>query len=107
MNRFPGLPIKFFKIWEAYAANIELTQSCLADGEARDSQLVDAISAAVQECCTFQVGQEAVNCTYRQPRAARNLFGREAVRRLAEELQQAQSALQRRNVVAPFWMISH
>src|SRR5271166_3281601 len=107
MNRFPGLPIEFLKIRKAHPANIELAQRCLADGETRDSQLVDAIPAAVQECCTFQVGQKTVDCTHRQPRATRNLLGREAVRRLTEELQQTQSALQRRNVVASFWMIGH
>ena len=107
MNGFARLAIQFLKIREAHPSKIKLTQRRLADRKARDSQLVYAIPAAVQEARIFQVNQKTMDCAYRQPRAARNLFRSKSVRRLAEELQKTQSALQRRNVVAWFWMISH
>jgi hypothetical protein len=98
---------QFLKVRQAHPANIELAQRRLADCETCDSQVVDAIPAAVQESRRFQIRQKTVDRTHRQPRLARDLFRSEPLRRLAEQLQKTQPTLQRRDVVASFLRIRH
>src|SRR4029077_8367175 len=97
----------FPKIGQADAANIELAQSRLADGETSDSQVVHAVRAAVQKPRALQICQETVDRTHRQAGAAGHVFRGEAIGRFAEHLQKAQSALQGGDVVRAFWSISH
>src|SRR6202042_2643106 len=101
------LPVQFLKIRQAHAANIQLTQGRLPDREASDSQVIHSVPTAVQKARTLQIRQKTVNRAHRQPGAAGNLFRGEPIRRLAEDLEKAQPALQRRDVVAPFWSVGH
>ena len=80
MDGFARLPVQLLKIRLAHPTNIELAQSHLADRETGDSQVVHAVSAAVQKACTFQVRQETVDGAHWQPGAARNLLRGEPMR---------------------------
>src|SRR5271157_1674377 len=107
MNGFASLPVQFLKIRQAHPANVELTQSRLANRETSDSQVIHAVPAAVQKACTFQIRQKTMNRAHRQPRPPRHLLRGESVRRLTEDLEQPQPALQGRDVVASLWSIGH
>lgn len=61
MSGFARLLIQLLKVPQTYPANVELAQSCLADGKTRDSQPVHAIPAAVQEARSLQVCEKTVN----------------------------------------------
>ena len=107
MNGFARLPVQFLKVWQTDAANIELSHSRLADGETRDPQVIHPVSTAVQKTRAFQIREKTVDRTHRQPGTFGHMFRREPVRRLAENVKKTQAALQRSDVVASFWSISH
>ena len=74
MDGFARLPVQLLKVRQAHPANIELAQSHLADRKTGDSEVVDAVPAAVQKARAFQVRQKTVDRTHRQPGPARNLL---------------------------------
>jgi len=107
VDGFTRLMIQFLKIWQTEPANIELAKSGLPDREARNSQVVNPVSSTVQKSRAMQVHQEAVYCADRKAGKTRNLLRSESAWRFAEEMKKVQAALQRRNVVASSWDVSH
>src|ERR1700674_3047673 len=86
INGFEALLIQFFKIRQAQAPYVELSEGCLTNRETCNPQVVNAVAAAVQKAGAFQVGQKTVNRARRQPRQYCTLFSGESARRFTEEL---------------------
>ena len=79
----------------------------MSDGETCNSEMVDTVTTAVQESGAVQIHQETVHRADRQLGQAGDLLGSETTRRFAEKMQKTQAALQRGDVVASFFGISH
>src|ERR1700682_1630436 len=107
MNGFARLLIQFLKIRQAQTPYVELAESCLANRETCNPQVVNPVAAAVQKAGAFQVHQKTVDRAHRQPRKYCNLLRSESACRFTEELKQAQPPLQRRDVVTSFRSIRH
>jgi len=103
VNGLARLLVQFLKVGQAESADVELTDSGLANFKASDAKVIHALAAAIQIAGGFQIYEEAVHGAERKARKFSDLLGSESALGLREQLQQAQSALQGGNVVAAFF----
>src|ERR1700686_1284292 len=107
VDGFAGLLVQFPQIGQAQASDIKLVYGGLSNRETRDSKLMGALSIAVQEACSDQIGEKTVNRAYRKPRQSRHLLRSESLRRFAKKMQQPQPTLKSGNVVITFGTSVH
>ena len=102
-----GLLVEFPQIGQAQASDIKLVCRGLSNGKTCDSEMMSALSIAVQEARGNQIGQKAVNRAHWQPRQSRHLLRSESLRRFAKKVKQPQPTLKSDNVVIAFGTSVH
>jgi hypothetical protein len=99
MNGFASLLIQLQQVGQAEAANIELSQSGLANREACQSEVIDTACIAIQKSGRLQVHQKTVHRADGQTGKSSHLHGAHAALELREQLQKSQSPLEGGDVV--------
>ena len=107
VNGLPGLLIKIEKIRQTETADVELPQRRLADGETRQSQVINTAGIAIQKARRLEIHQKPVSRADRESGKPGHLHGGKAALGLSKQLQQAQPALQRGDAVLALSRLGH
>ena len=102
VNRFASMLIERLQVGETEAANIQLSERGVADGEAGDPQMIFSVAAAIEESSFFEVYQEAMDGTDGETGKFCDLACGKPVRRLRKQTGQAQTTLDRSDFVGSF-----
>src|SRR5581483_2075758 len=107
MYGFTRLLIQFAQIRKAQAPDIELPSGRLPNRETCDPKMMDSFPIAIKKSRCHQIREEAVHRAHRQAGEGGHLLCGQSSWRLAEKMQQAQTALKGSDVVISLGAYRH